>query len=188
MALVAPQHVESSLSRDRTHVPCIGRWTLNHWATRKVQKWREVYAFICCLAHWKRPCCWERWRQEEKGMTGWDGWMASSIQWTWDGEGQGSLKCCSPRGCKESDATERLNWMLLSILWASLIHGLMSYYFWQILIWYLQRILLLCSSLSLLLLVFQLHVCYTVWYCSTVLERSVLFPLIILFVSVLQFH
>ena len=69
MALVAPQHVESSLSRDRTHVPCIGRWTLNHWATRKVQKWREVYAFICCLAHWKRPCCWERWRQEEKGMT-----------------------------------------------------------------------------------------------------------------------
>ena len=26
-----------------------------------------------------------------------------------DGEGQGSLICCSPRGCKESDTTERLN-------------------------------------------------------------------------------
>ena len=25
-----------------------------------------------------------------------------------DGEGQGSLACCSPRGCKESDMTERL--------------------------------------------------------------------------------
>ena len=25
------------------------------------------------------------------------------------GEGQGSLACCSPRGCKESDTTERLN-------------------------------------------------------------------------------
>ena len=54
-------------------------------------------------------------RREEKGMTGWDGWMASLIQWTWvwaipgDGEGQGSLACCSPRGCKESDTTERLN-------------------------------------------------------------------------------
>ena len=24
-------------------------------------------------------------------------------------EGQGSLACCSPRGCKESDTTERLN-------------------------------------------------------------------------------
>ena len=26
-----------------------------------------------------------------------------------DGEGQGSLVCCSPWGCKESDLTERLN-------------------------------------------------------------------------------
>ena len=25
------------------------------------------------------------------------------------GEGQGSLACCSPRGCKESEVTERLN-------------------------------------------------------------------------------
>ena len=25
------------------------------------------------------------------------------------GEGQGSLVCCSPWGCKESDTTERLN-------------------------------------------------------------------------------
>ena len=26
-----------------------------------------------------------------------------------DGEGEGSLACCNPRGCKESDTTERLN-------------------------------------------------------------------------------
>ena len=26
-----------------------------------------------------------------------------------DGEGQGSLACCSPRGQKESDTTERMN-------------------------------------------------------------------------------
>ena len=25
------------------------------------------------------------------------------------GDGQGSLVCCSPSGCKESDMTERLN-------------------------------------------------------------------------------
>ena len=25
-----------------------------------------------------------------------------------DGEGQGNLACCSPRGCKESDMAERL--------------------------------------------------------------------------------
>ena len=30
---------------------------------------------------------------------GWDGWVASPIQWTpGDSEGQGSLMCCSPRG------------------------------------------------------------------------------------------
>ena len=26
-----------------------------------------------------------------------------------DGEGQGSLACCNPWGCKESDTTEQLN-------------------------------------------------------------------------------
>ena len=28
----------SSLTRARTHIPCIGRWILNHWTTREVQK------------------------------------------------------------------------------------------------------------------------------------------------------
>jgi len=32
--------------------------------------------------HWKRPWCWETLKAEE-GDRGWDGWMASSIQWTW---------------------------------------------------------------------------------------------------------
>ena len=30
-------------------------------------------------------------------------------QTTGDSEGQGNLKCWSPRGCKEADMTERLN-------------------------------------------------------------------------------
>ena len=37
MSLVAPWHVESSWTRDQTHVPCIDRHILNHWTTRKVQ-------------------------------------------------------------------------------------------------------------------------------------------------------
>ena len=33
---------------------------------------------------WKTPCCWERLRAGgEGGDRGWDGWMASLIQWTW---------------------------------------------------------------------------------------------------------
>ena len=57
------------------------------------------------LTHWKRPLCWERLRARGEGdKRGWDSWMASLSQWTWvekalgDGEGQGSLVCCSPLG------------------------------------------------------------------------------------------
>ena len=35
--LVAPQHVESSWTRDWTRVPCIGRRTLYHWTTREIR-------------------------------------------------------------------------------------------------------------------------------------------------------
>ena len=57
------------------------------------------------------------WRQEEKGttedeMVGWhhrleghDFEQAPGVD-----DGQGSLACCSPWGCKESDTTQRLNW------------------------------------------------------------------------------
>ena len=77
----------------------------------------------------KDPDAGKDWGQEEKGMTrGWDGWMASSTQWTWvwgDGDGQGSLACCSPWGHKKLDATEQLNnkasmWLQLCGLWSCL--------------------------------------------------------------------
>ena len=32
---------------------------------------------------WKRSWCWERLKEEEECISGWDGWMASPIQWTW---------------------------------------------------------------------------------------------------------
>ena len=39
--LVAPPHVESSQTRDQTHVPCIGRWIPIHCTTRKV--WSLIF-------------------------------------------------------------------------------------------------------------------------------------------------
>ena len=57
------------------------------------------------------------WKQEEKGMTedemvGWHHWLdghefelAPGV-----GEGQGGLACCSPRGRKELNTIEQLNW------------------------------------------------------------------------------
>ena len=44
--LVAPWHVGSSQTRDRAHVPCIGRQILNHCTTR------EVPLFIFCTSHY----------------------------------------------------------------------------------------------------------------------------------------
>ena len=65
--------------------------------------------------HWKRPWCWERLKAGEGNDRGWDGWMAAPTsgheleQALGDSEGQGSLVCCSPWGCKESDTAEGLN-------------------------------------------------------------------------------
>ena len=36
------------------------------------------------LTHWQKPWCWERLKAGGEGDNrGWDGWMASSTQWTW---------------------------------------------------------------------------------------------------------
>ena len=65
----------------------------------------------------KDPDAGNDWRQEEKGMTedqmvGWHHWLNGYEfeQAPGAGDGQGSLECYSPWGCKESDTTEWLNW------------------------------------------------------------------------------
>ena len=47
----------------------------------------------------------------EDEMAGWHHQLNGQefVQILGDGEGQGSLACCSPWGCKESDTTEQLN-------------------------------------------------------------------------------
>ena len=47
----------------------------------------------------------------EEEMVGWHYWVSEheSEQAPGDGNGQGSLACCSPWGCNESDTTEWLN-------------------------------------------------------------------------------
>ena len=69
----------------------------------------------------KDPDAGKDWRQEEKGTTedevvGWHHWLDGHEfeQAVGVGDGQGSLACCSPWGCKESDTTERLNWTELT--------------------------------------------------------------------------
>ena len=65
----------------------------------------------------KYPNAGKDWKQEDKGMTedemfGWHHWLSGLEfeQALGVGDGQGSLACCSPCSCKESDTTEQLNW------------------------------------------------------------------------------
>ena len=69
---------------------------------------------------WKDPDAGKDCRQGEKGttedkMVGWHHQCNGheSEQAPEVGDGQGSLACCSPWGCKESDRTEWLNWIEL---------------------------------------------------------------------------
>ena len=85
----------------------------------------------------KDPDIGKDWGQEENGVTEdemvvWYHWLNGHEfeQIPGDSEGQRSLACCSPRGCKEWDTTERLNWtdiykhtvlLVWGILWRCLI-------------------------------------------------------------------
>ena len=65
---------------------------------------------------WKDPDAGKDWGQEEKGatedeMVGWHHWLGGHEfeKALGDGEGQGTLVCCSTWGCKESNMIEWLN-------------------------------------------------------------------------------
>ena len=69
------------------------------------------------LTHLKRPWRWERLKMGVEGMTGnemvgWHHWLDGHEfeQALGFSDGQESLACCSPWGCKESDTTKWLNW------------------------------------------------------------------------------
>ena len=80
----------------------------------------------------KDPDAGKDWRQEEKRMIEdemvvWHHWLNGNEfkQALGDGNGQGSLACCCPWGCKELDRTKWLNnkWVqkLVSVVWKQMI-------------------------------------------------------------------
>ena len=89
----------------------IGSWIFkklagHYWTIAEIWIWTFYYIIISS---------WKDWRQAEQGaredeMVGWYHWFTGheSEQALEDSEGQGSLACCSPWGCKESDVTEWL--------------------------------------------------------------------------------
>ena len=89
----------------------IGDWCWS-WNSNILATWCEE------LTHWNRLCHWERLKAGGEGMTGWDGWMASPIRWTWvwasfgcwwwTGK-PGVLQVMGPQGAGWNWVTE-LNW------------------------------------------------------------------------------
>ena len=61
---------------------------------------------------WKDPDAGKDWRQEEKGMTGWDGWMASLTRCTWVWASSGSWWWTGKPGVLQSMGSQRVghNW------------------------------------------------------------------------------
>ena len=50
--LAAPWHMDSFLTRNQTHVPCIGRQILNHWTPKEVLPFYSYchYEAVCGTA------------------------------------------------------------------------------------------------------------------------------------------
>ena len=69
--LVALQHVGSSQTRARTHVPCISRQILNHCATREAPRSLGfVISEMCKRIECQPRSCWEDPRANEMGTLG----------------------------------------------------------------------------------------------------------------------
>ena len=84
---------------------------------------------------WKDPDAGKDWRQEDKGMTGWDGWMESPTQQTWVWINSRSWWWTGRPGVLQSKGSQivRLdwvNWTKLKILHISYIIWYLSFSVW----------------------------------------------------------
>ena len=85
------------------------------WGSNTLATWCEE------LTYWKRPWCRGRLKVGGEGDDrGWDGWMASPIQWTWVWVSSRSWwwtwkpGVLQSMGSQRADTTERLNWTELA--------------------------------------------------------------------------
>ena len=89
----------------------------------------------------KGPDAGKDWRWEEKGMTGWDGWMTSLTQWTWVWVSSGSWWWTGRPGVLQSMGSQRVrhDWVT-EMNWTKLISsGEYEIYEGHILISYLWK-------------------------------------------------
>ena len=88
------------------------------WCTLNVHHWKDwcwswnsnTLATWCEeLMHWKKPWCWERLKAGGEGDDrGWDGWIASSTQWTWAWVNSGNWWWTGKPGVLQSLGSQRV--------------------------------------------------------------------------------
>ena len=94
--------------------------------------------------HWKRSWCWKRLKVGGEGDD--RGWNGHEFNQLGVGDGQGSLACHSPLGCKESDTTECLNLLTEYIITLESKFNTLGFVFWftfqrsNTLYWSIQRL------------------------------------------------
>ena len=102
-------------------------------------EFRKMVTITLCTRQQKRPWCWERLKVGGEGDDrGWDGWMASSIPWTWVWASSGSWWWTGKPRVMQSMESQRvghdwateLNWNILCLLPQTRDYklGLMEYY------------------------------------------------------------
>ena len=88
------------------------------WNSNTLATWCEG------LTHLKRPWCWERLKVgRERDNRGWDGWIASPMQWTWVWINSRSWWWTGKSGMLQSMGLQRvghdwateLNWFILNL-------------------------------------------------------------------------
>ena len=119
LGMAAPQPVESSWAKGRTHVPCIGRRLLIHSPTREdLFCVFEVSSSMNGLPRWlsvKESACQFRRRRSPEfdpqvGKISWRSvWQPTPVFLPGESHGQRSLAGYSPWGHRESDTTQRLS-------------------------------------------------------------------------------
>ena len=94
------------------------------WGSNTLATWCEE------LTYWKRPWCWGRLKVGGEGDDrGWDGWMASPIQWTWVWVSSGSWWWTWKPGVLQSMGSQRvghdwateLNWTSSYVMNSSIL-------------------------------------------------------------------
>ena len=105
----------------------------------------------CCkeLTHWERPWCWERLRAEGEGDDrGWDGWMASSTQWTWVWVDSGSWWWTGRPGVLRFMGSQRVRYD-----WETELNWTARVYFWVFYLSHWCIFQFLCHCLTVLMTV-----------------------------------